>query len=116
MRFSALQRLRKAEDFKVLQQNGQKIHCKHFIFIAKKRDSSSLINHSRIGIIASRKVGNAAVRNRAKRIFREIFRLNQDLLPHPTDILIILRSSYIKESYEELENRFIKACKSLSVH
>ena len=113
MQFSARQRLRKARDFQALEPNGHKINCNQFIFIAQKRSIESISSYSRVGIIASRKVGNATIRNRAKRIFREIFRLNQDQLAQPTDILIIVRASFAQESFDAIKKRFIKACQSL---
>lgn len=43
---------------------------------------------SRLGIVATRRLGGAARRNRAKRLVREIFRLNKsarglDIVVHP---------------------------------
>jgi ribonuclease P protein component len=43
---------------------------------------------TRIGLSVSRKVGNAVVRNRWKRIIREAFRRQQTKLPHGLDIVV----------------------------
>jgi ribonuclease P protein component len=44
---------------------------------------------TRLGITASRKVGNACARNRIKRRLREYFRLNRDKMPPGADIVFI---------------------------
>src|SRR4051812_19146343 len=48
--------------------------------------------HPRLGCSVSRKVGNAVVRNRYKRLFREAFRLSQNELPAGVDLILIPRS------------------------
>ena len=45
----------------------------------------------RLGITASRKVGNAVVRNRVKRAIREWFREAWDDLPEDVDVVVIAR-------------------------
>jgi ribonuclease P protein component len=47
--------------------------------------------HPRLGCSVSRKVGNAVVRNRYKRLFREAFRLSQHELPSGVDLILIPR-------------------------
>jgi ribonuclease P protein component len=45
----------------------------------------------RLGITASRKVGNAVVRNRVKRRIRAAFQSRRGLLPRAADVVVIAR-------------------------
>lgn len=45
----------------------------------------------RLGITVSRKVGNAVVRNRAKRLIREAFRATRSLWPADVDLVVIVK-------------------------
>tara|TARA_B110000037_G_C17052699_1_gene478443 strand:+ start:1023 stop:1319 length:297 start_codon:yes stop_codon:yes gene_type:complete len=72
---------------------------------------SADVSSPRIGISASRKVGNAVHRNLAKRRFREIFRKSQIAMTPMGDIMLSLRKPATKASYEELEQRFLHAIK-----
>lgn len=68
----------------------------------------------RFGVIASKRVGNAVKRNLGKRTFRELFRLHELLLPPGSEIVVVLRSSYDRHSFSDLESRFMRACKTIS--
>lgn len=111
MRISVQQKLRKAVDFNNLRQNGLRSNCGGFVVIIRKREIGIL---SRFGVITSRKVGNAVKRNYAKRIFRDIFRLNQNNLPSSCDFLVVVRSNFDDYSYSQLETRFLRACQQYS--
>lgn len=49
------------------------------------------LEHSRLGLAVSKKVGNAVVRNIWKRQIREAFRLQQDGLPCGLDFIVLPR-------------------------
>jgi ribonuclease P protein component len=46
---------------------------------------------ARVGVTASRKIGGAVVRNRAKRLVREAFRHTPELWPSDIDLVVIVR-------------------------
>lgn len=49
------------------------------------------LDHPRLGLSVSRKVGGAVMRNRWKRLLREAFRLNRRQLPEGVDLVVIPR-------------------------
>ena len=64
---------------------------------------SSVYEANRIGITASRKVGNAVVRNLFKRRIREWFRRRREDLGVERDFVVIARRSGAKMSLRELD-------------
>ena len=62
---------------------------------------------ARLGIVASRKLGDAVRRNRAKRLIREIFRQNLDLQAEGgLDVVVIPRAELFDATYANLESDY----------
>ncbi|MBW1714746.1 MAG: ribonuclease P protein component [Deltaproteobacteria bacterium] len=68
-----------------LNIRGRRYYTKNFLVILRqnRRDIT------RLGITASKRVGNAVKRNRTKRLIREFFRLNKQQIPKGYDISVI---------------------------
>ena len=62
---------------------------------------------SKYAFIASKKVGNATRRNYAKRLMREIVRLNQTFLDDRLDMIFIAKSRIIEYDFLELNEHFL---------
>jgi ribonuclease P protein component len=63
------------------------------------------LSHDRLGIIASRRIGGAVRRNKAKRLIREIFRLNKQR-GAGWDVVVIPKSELPDAEFAALEADF----------
>lgn len=61
----------------------------------------------RVGFAAGRKLGNAVVRNRVKRLMRECYRLNQQKIDKRYTILLVGRKAAAAEKYDVMEKAFL---------
>jgi ribonuclease P protein component len=103
-------RLRKPREFQAVRSSGHRIQCGPFIF--QCRLSSEPVA-ARLGVVASRRVGNAVKRNYGKRLFRELFRKHAAELPAGSELVIILRGHFDRYSFQELEGRLLRAMKTM---
>ena len=92
-------RLRRRADFLLKRERTQKIHTRHFTIICRDNWKDG----PRIGIVANKKVGNAVIRNRVKRLVREFFRLNRGRIHRSADIIVIARPMTRIERYTDIE-------------
>lgn len=70
---------------------------------------------NRFGITAGTKLGHAVVRNKVRRRFREIYRLNEDKLLPGYDIVVVARMRAVHSRYADLDKQFLRLAKKLQL-
>jgi len=63
---------------------------------------------SRLGVVTSRKIGDAVARSRARRLLRESFRLHQLDWTGAVDIVLVARPSIAGRKFAEVERDFLR--------
>ncbi len=61
----------------------------------------------RLGVVASRRVGGAVQRNRAKRLLREAWRLNRNRFEGGVDVILSARSDILQVGLAEVARELL---------
>lgn len=94
-------RVRKRSEYQRLQREGQRVTLAHFVLIVSVRDQPNAAG-PRLGVTASRRVGNAVRRNRGKRLVREAFRQARELFPDDVDVVVVVKAQAANLGLEEV--------------
>lgn len=100
-------RINNKEDYNYIYKNGKKIQGRYIIVFV----TSNHLTYSRFGIVSSKKVGNAVIRNRAKRQVRAIIQKNWDQIKSGNDFVIVTRYNIKDTIFALLEKDFLIAMK-----
>jgi len=101
--FGKTRRLRNRGEFQRVFDSGQRIRGRFFTVLVARNESKS----PRLGIVASRKLGDSVRRNRAKRLIREIFRHSEHLSDQDgVDIVVIPRTELFDAAFASLEQDY----------
>jgi ribonuclease P protein component len=111
-RFPRSSRLKRASEFNSVKASGKSWTGKHLVLATLGRDQDA---PSRIGIVATRRLGNAVTRNQVRRKIREIFRLNQHRIRKGFWLVTIARFSSAVADYEELERDWLRLAERASI-
>ena len=79
--------------------------CPYFVAFLQETDDGPL----RLGVVASRKVGGAVSRNRAKRLLRETFRRNRPTRQVSADLVLVARRAILGVGLAQVEASFSRA-------
>jgi len=112
--FPRERRLRSRGEFDRVQQGGRRVSTKFLTLVGRP----NALDRDRLGIIASRRVGGAVIRNRAKRRLREVFRRQQPDQAaargdRPMDLVAIARSALVDAPFPAVEADFCAALRKL---
>jgi len=86
-RFPKCNRVLRRLDYLDVQKNGLKVHSRGFVGLVRTRESGKV----RLGIVTTKRIGNAVTRNRTRRLIREAFRRRWMQLPDSVDVVIIAK-------------------------
>jgi ribonuclease P protein component len=91
--------LRYKKDFDRLYKKGAKIHGRHLVIIFAKNSR----RYNRRAFLASKKVGKAVARNRARRLMKEAYRGLASRIRSGYDILFIARNTIADANCPEVQ-------------
>ncbi len=99
-------RVRKKEDFQLIYKTGKCFVGFAGILYVFPTDKG----YTRIGVAAGKKIGNAVIRNRIKRMMREAYRRTKRCLLPGFDFLWIARTPLKDAKYDMYEKTLTKLC------
>jgi ribonuclease P protein component len=102
-RLARTERVRRRPEFERAYDGGVRIHGRLMtVFVV-----ANTAGQPRFGVAATKKLGSAVVRNRAKRLAREVFRRHK--LDAAIDVIIVPRREMLDAPFATLEADFIAA-------
>ena len=99
--------LKKNADFQNVYRNGKSYANKYLVMYVLENNKE--IN--RLGISASKKVGNSVVRHRFARLVRESYRLHENIFNSGLDIVVVARKDAASVGYYEIESALLHLSK-----
>jgi ribonuclease P protein component len=100
LRFRRTQRIRRRAEFQQIYKQGTRVSGRYYTLFIQPNSLAA----GRLGVAATRKLGGAVVRNRAKRLVREVFR-RSGIAPG-FDIVVVPRRELLDTSLAVLETEY----------
>ena len=97
-------RLKQTRDFARVRRDGSRLPCGCFIANWRLLPPGS---NMRVGVITAKKLGNAVVRARARRLLREAFRLHQHDFARPVDLVLVAQRPIVGQGMATVDAAFM---------
>ena len=102
LRFPKSARLTQSDEFARVKKAGKAFHGRYMV-LGVYRDRAS----TRFGLVASRRVGNAVLRNRLRRRLREMVRLSMPRIVPGIWIVLVIRSAAGRANGDALRAEYV---------
>ncbi|MFA5194084.1 MAG: ribonuclease P protein component [Verrucomicrobiia bacterium] len=103
------ERLQHGTDFRRARAEGRKLTGR--LMLLNVLRAEDLLGR-RLGVVTSRKLGCAVVRNRARRIVREAWRLIQEQLVDPCDVVVVVRRGMVGCVMQDVQDELLRLLKA----
>jgi ribonuclease P protein component len=100
-RFLSGEHVRKRPEFELIYKSGFKRSGRLMTIFTREREAGP----ARLGIAATRKMGAAVERNRAKRLVRELFRHHKPATA--VDVVVVPRREILDAPFARVESEFL---------
>ncbi len=107
--FSRRDRILHGTEYRAIYDSAARLHSGRFVLFCRENN----LAHHRLGITVSRKVGGSVVRNRIKRLFREVFRKSKAGIPHHLDLVVNAKRGCADAGYADLLEEFLSAVQKI---
>jgi ribonuclease P protein component len=97
-------RLRNRNDFSRVYRGGKSFANGQFVVYWSRQ---LLAEPFRMGVSVSKKLGNAVVRNRLRRVVKEIVRANEEQIKDHLDFILIVRKPAVDMKTKDLEKSML---------
>lgn len=99
-KLTVARRIQRRTEYKRIYGKGERIHGRFMTVFILPTDKSA----SRLGVAATRKLGTAVQRNRAKRLARELFRGHKNTSIY--DVVVVPRREMLNAPFSKLETDY----------
>ena len=106
LRLRRASRLGQNRDFARVRQQGERLIFGCLIANWHRLPDGAL---PKLGVVTSRRIGNAVARSRARRLLRESFRQHQHELSRPVELVLVARNSIAGTKFADVDRDFVAA-------
>ena len=112
LRLGRPSRLQQSREFARLRQRGDRLALGCLIANWHRLPAGAA---PKLGVVTSKKIGNAVARSRARRLLRESFRLHQHDFAQPVEMVLVARNSIAGKQFADVEKDFLAALKRAGI-
>ncbi|WP_130805446.1 ribonuclease P protein component [Senegalia massiliensis] len=102
-----IESLKNNREFRRVYDKGKSLSNKYLVIFFIKNG----LEYNRVGFSVTKKIGNAVIRNRVKRLIKEAFRLNSEGINQGYDIIFLSRIRCNQATYVDVEKSILNLLK-----